>query len=371
MTTREVFTFMEKKSSCKKRSILCTTQQNNTSKVIFEDNNLYCQFLNDYVELPHFKDVRPEDIEDVSDEFVPLFSNEREADRIKEIKIRSKNGSKSFFLISLIEHKSNVEYNIHMQIFRYMVYIWERYERQMERKQPGCTKRKDFSYPPIIPIVYYEGKGKWTAPKEFKDKITFGETFGKYLPNFSYYMVPVHDYCNEILLEHGDEISLIMLINKMQTIEDVEQFRKLPAEKMDEILKDTPDYLLDIIANVLRAFLRKENVPEDETENIVSKVKEKKMGELFANMDKMDIQAERRKTARAEKRAERAEKAEKKAEKRAEKMVKEVYETGIRKLIESFQKTGKEKLSVVDIVQSAYELEREEAEKKVDLYWIN
>ena len=64
------------------------------------------------------------------------------------------------------------------------------------------------------------------------------------------------------LINHGDEISLVMLINKLQSIEDVEQFRVLPTEKVDEILKDTPDYLLDIIANVLRAFLRKENVPE-------------------------------------------------------------------------------------------------------------
>ncbi|MGN1179929.1 MAG: hypothetical protein ACI4SD_01855, partial [Suilimivivens sp.] len=105
----------------KKAGVLCTTPKNNTSKVIFEDNNLCCQFLNDYVDLPHFKDVRPEDIKDISEEFVPLFSNEREADRIKEIKIRGEKDYTSFFLISLIEHKSNVEYNIHMQIFRYMV----------------------------------------------------------------------------------------------------------------------------------------------------------------------------------------------------------------------------------------------------------
>ncbi|MCI7043122.1 MAG: hypothetical protein MR992_13545 [Lachnospiraceae bacterium] len=80
----------------------------------------------------------------------------------------------------------------------------------------------------------------------------------------------------ETLINHGDEISLVMLINKLQSIEDVEQFRVLPTEKVDEILKDTPDYLLDIIANVLRAFLRKENVPEEETETLVGKVKEKK-----------------------------------------------------------------------------------------------
>ena len=44
----------------KKCGILCTTLQNNTGKVIFEDNNLCFQFLNDYMDLPHFKDVRPD-----------------------------------------------------------------------------------------------------------------------------------------------------------------------------------------------------------------------------------------------------------------------------------------------------------------------
>ena len=139
----------------------------------------------------------------------------------------------------------------------------------------------------------------------------------------------------ETLINHGDEISLVMLINKLQSIEDVEQFRVLPTEKVDEILKDTPDYLLDIIANVLRAFLRKENVPEEETETLVGKVKEKKMGELFANMDKMDIQAERRKTAEAVKKAEEAEKkaaeAVEEAEKKAEKIAEEAYVIGMMK----------------------------------------
>ena len=305
----------------KKRGILCTTPQNNTGKVIFEDNNLCCQFLNDYVDLPHFRDVRPEDIEDVSEEFVPLFSNEREADRIKEIKIREENNITSFFLISLIEHKSNVEYNIHMQIFRYMVYIWERYERRMEQEHPGCTRRKDFTYPPIIPIVYYEGKGRWTAPKELKDKIMFGETFKEFLPNFSYYIVPIHDYSNETLIDHGDEISLVMLINKLQTINDVEQFRSLPAERLEE------------------------------TETLVGKVKEKKMGELFANMDKMDIQAERRKTAEAVKRAE------------------EEREKGISVTIKMAHKYKASREQVTVDIQSEYGISREEAQKLVEHYW--
>ena len=161
----------------------------------------------------------------------------------------------------------------------------------------------------------------------------------------------------ETLINHGDEISLVMLINKLQSIEDVEQFRVLPTEKVDEILKDTPDYLLDIIANVLRAFLRKENVPEEETETLVGKVKEKKMGELFANMDKMDIQAERRKTAEAVKRAE---EAEKKAEKKA-----------VMEIIKMGRDCGGTKEFVMRRLCDKYGFDEKEAKELVNLHWEN
>lgn len=38
-----------------------------------------------------------------------------------------------------------------MQIFRYMYGIWDDYEREMERTQPGISARKDFKYlPPYL-----------------------------------------------------------------------------------------------------------------------------------------------------------------------------------------------------------------------------
>lgn len=293
-----------------RKGILNEHRADSGAKLIFEDNTLCCQFLNGYVQLPFFKDVKPEDIEDVSAEFTPMFSEERYADRVKKIKIHteSENTAKevTFFLVSVVEHKTQVDYNIHMQIFRYMVYIWERYARECEKKDPDCTRRKGFQYPPIIPIIYYEGKGKWTAPEQFKDKIVFGEQFEKYLPNFSYYIVPIHQYSNEMLMEHGDEISMVMMFNRMQTVKDIEELRKLPMNKINAILQETPDYLLGIIEKVFRAFLLEENVPEEETDELVGMVKERHMGRLFENMDKMDIQAERRNTQRERERADKA-----------------------------------------------------------------
>ena len=98
-------------------------------------------------------------------------------------------------------------------------------------------------------------------------------------------------------------------------------------------------------------------MPEEETETLVGKVKEKKMGELFANMDKMDIQAERRKTAEAEKRAE---EAEKKAEKKA-----------VMEIIKMGRDCGGTKEFVMRRLCDKYGFDEKEAKELVDLHWEN
>ncbi len=275
--------------------ILNSKTRDSSSKIIFDDPILCSQFLRDYVEdVPCLRTVRPEDIEDVSDQYVPLFAEERNADRVKKVNIKN---DVPFFLISLIEHKTKVEYNVCMQIFRYMIYIWEAYEKEAESMQKGITRQKEFKYPPILPIVYYEGKQKWTVPLHFKSRIMKGESFVKYIPDFQYCLVPLRDYSSQELLEKEDEISLLMLINRMQTEEDVTEFRNLPVQKLQSILKSTPEHLVNIISDVLLAFLLKANLSVDEAEEVVGRLREKNMGQLFENMDPIDIPARRKELA--------------------------------------------------------------------------
>lgn len=327
-------------------------------KLIFGDNMLCSQFLRDYIHLPYLKDVQPEDIEDVSDQFVPLFEEERNADRVKRVNIRGEN---PFFLVSLIEHKTYVDYNVCMQVFRYMVYIWDAYEKEAEKRQKGISKQAGFKYPVVLPIVYYEGKKNWTVPLDFESRIYQGELFRKYVPNFQYYLVPLRSYSNEELLDKADEISLVMLLNKMQTPEDITELRQIPPETMDSILRETPEHIMDIIAKVLRAFLLEVNVPLQETEDLVGKVKEKKMARLFENMDKMDIQLERRKT---EEERRKTEEQRKRAEEAEQKL-----ESSIRLLVESCQEFGASKEALINKLAGKYEMESDIATTKVEKYW--
>lgn len=91
--------------------------RDNSSRLIFGDPVLCAQFLRGYMNIPALKNVKPEDIEDVTERYVPLFTAEREADTVKKVKISNEI---SLFFISLIEHKTEVDYNVVMQLFRYM-----------------------------------------------------------------------------------------------------------------------------------------------------------------------------------------------------------------------------------------------------------
>ena len=254
-----------------------------------------------------------------------------------------------------------------MQVLRYMVYIWEDYEKEMERRHPDVSRRKDFRYPPILPIIYYEGSGGWTAPCDLSERIFCGEQLGKYLPHFKYQLVRLHDYSNSELLKKGDEISLAMLINKIHSPEDMAAFMRISGERADEILKDTPEYLLDIMAKLLRALLYKMNLPEEEAESAVSKIKERKMSMLFENVT-MDIQAERRDRARAEERLADAVKkldtAEKELDTAEKKLTAAQKAFEIFKQVSRMQRKGCPEAEIKNALAEKFSLTQEEAESE-------
>lgn len=226
--------------------------RDNSSKIIFGDAHLCSQFLHGYVNIPLLKDVQPEDIEDVSKRYLHMFTEERNSDVVK--KIRIKGNDTPFYLISLIEHKSQVDYNVIMQVLRYMVYL--------------------------------------------------SNIFEEYIPNFKCILVQLRDYSNKEIMEKKDELSIIMMISKLQKAADfTEVSREINSEYLGNITSKSPEYLLDIMAQIVEVLLLKINVPRKEAEEFSGKVKERHMGELFANFEAYDVQ-ETRRLAREEARAE-------------------------------------------------------------------
>ena len=162
------------------------------NRQVFSNHVLCAQFLRDYADLDILKNVQPEDIEDVTDKYQAYLGIEFETDTVKKIHLPEMRKDMPLYMVSLIEHKSDVDYNVCMQLLRYTVCIWDDYAKTMEKAHPGISKTKGFRYPPVFPIVYYEGTGRWTAAMQVKERVFMNEIFASYIPDFTYRLVNVH-----------------------------------------------------------------------------------------------------------------------------------------------------------------------------------
>jgi len=262
----------------------------NAAKLMLDDPILCAEFLRGYVDIDMLKDVQPEDIEDISERFLPLWQEGRDSDCVKKI---CKNGM-SFYVIAIIEHQSNVYYDMAFKLLRYIVMVLTDYENEMEKKEKGCTKKKDFKYPPVLPIIYYEGKNEWTAVKNFKDRVAFGDTLEPFIPSFEYIVVPLEKYTKEEIIAKNDELSLIMLINKMKDSEDFKRLKEIPAEYLENLEQNTPEYLLKLIAKIVAVFLYRLNLPRKEVEAFTDQIERRNFDMMFDSFEAYDVQETRR-----------------------------------------------------------------------------
>ena len=163
----------------------------------------------------------------------------------------------------------------------------------------------------------------------------------------------------------------LCVFSEMSICKNVKDFVPLFASEREagrvkeiRILGEIPIYLISLIEHktevdynihmqIFRAFLLNVNVPVDETEELTELVKERKMGQLFANAEKMDIQAERKKTEEANRKVE------------------EAIDRGVKLFALGMQELGKSKEVVIERIQAEYGLTKEVVEEKVNQYWKN
>lgn len=233
-----------------------------------------------------------------------------------------------------------------------MVFIWEDYEKEREKEQKGISKTKDFKYPPILPVVYYDGTENWTAVTRLHDRVLLSNLLGEYIPDYRCILVQLKDYSNVELMEKKDELSIIMMINKLKKATDfIGISEKVSSEYLKEVTAKSPEYLLDIIAQIIEILLARLNVPQNEVETFTEQIKERKMGELFAHFEGYDVQATRKEER--------------------EKTQKEEREEAIKKLIKIMKKHGCSKEEMIEDLKEQYDLDEETAAKKVELNWQN
>ena len=163
-----------------------------------------------------------------------------------------------------MEHQSRVHYDMSFRMLRYIVMVLTDYEAGV------------------------------SAKRDYKDRVHLSDILGEYIPSFEYIVVPLNKYSNNEIAEKNDELSLIMLINKLKSSEEFKNLKELPTEYLKNLEENTPEYLLKLISKIISVLLYRLNVPRKEVEVFTDQIVRREFSMLFDSFEAYDVQAVRK-----------------------------------------------------------------------------
>lgn len=155
-------------------------------------------------------------------------------------------------------------------------------------------EHQTFQLPPIVPIVLYNGKQKWSAELEFRKLLANENLFGSELLNFEYLLIDVARYTEEELLSLSNTIGSVFLLDQT---EDQEQLLNRLGKLMNTIQQLPVDSQQKFVAWMANILLQK--LPEDEP-SLQQLIQNVKGDALFMGLEKILDDIERREQNKGE-----------------------------------------------------------------------
>jgi len=228
-------------------------QRHDTSyRFLLSSKKLFVELLRSFIDRGWVQAVDEEHVQEIPHSFVLQDFKRQEADLVYRVNL---NGQDVVFYL-LLEMQSSVDYRMPYRLLLYQVEIW-RYLLQNE--EASLANRKSFQLPPIIPIVLYNGKKKWTAERQFRSLMANEEMFGSELLNFEYLFIDVARYTEDELLSLSNTIGSVFLLDQT---EDRQQLLSRLGKLMGTIQRMPEDSQQKFMAWMANIFLQK--LPENE-----------------------------------------------------------------------------------------------------------
>ena len=120
------------------------------------------------------------------------------------------------------------------------------------------------------------------------------DIFEEFIPDYKYLVVPLNKYSQEDLIEKGDELSAIFILNKLKSSSDFKHLKEIPEDYWNQLTQNTPPHILKLMGSVFSAFLHTINVPAEEINDLTDHITRRQFHMMFDSFEAYDVQETRR-----------------------------------------------------------------------------
>lgn len=131
-------------------------------KLLFSHPQMVRDLLIGFIDEPWVADLDFDSLEQVSGSYISEDLREREDDLLWRVRLRD--GEQWLYVYLLLEFQSSVDTFMAVRVLTYLGLLYQDLIRQRAFTEAG-------QLPPVLPIVLYNGKPRWTAATELLDLI--------------------------------------------------------------------------------------------------------------------------------------------------------------------------------------------------------
>lgn len=155
---------------------------------------------------------------------------------------------------------------------QYVMRIYEKYYKDRMKENERDTSEKKNSttrlrFPAILPMIYYDGEGSWTAPDNMRELIQPVEWIDQYCLKMKSMVVTLNKISEEKLMELKNALSIYLLLNHAQI---VKKYREKIFQMVIEIMQTLDEKEKTMIQIYIRSIAQSllQNITEEETEEL-------------------------------------------------------------------------------------------------------
>ena len=168
---------------------------------IFSNRKIVQSLLEDFVKEEWVELIDFSSMEATKSVFKGISDSKKESDLLLKFNLKNKEHRK-FYIFILMEFQSTSKPMI-LRLLEYLIRVY--------RKQKINLK----TLYPVIPIVIYNGKKKWSEKNSFIDYFPYiPNKIKRYIPDFEYILIDIARFGDELLETLKDAVSYFFLLDK-------------------------------------------------------------------------------------------------------------------------------------------------------------